>query len=220
MISTQYTSLLADEAKIKQLVQNVLETGHVGLDNFLDEATFSKLQNLMEDRTNCGKKGEQLKGTIAYDIVMSDEIFNFCDKVKKARCEIGGNEYIPLKREKQLVGFPYKDARDGKKTIETPYHFDGAYINIIVPIVLPENTGIPEGNVRVFPNTRLKYPSLVSKVISRFLRHLKWFRELYGYKEIQYKIGTFHIFFGDLSFHGVEPITHGERIVMTINSHW
>ena len=38
--------------------------------------------------------------------------------------------------------------------------------------------------------------------------------------EVIYQPHTMYIFFGDLSFHGVDPIKSGERVVVTINSHW
>jgi hypothetical protein len=57
-------------------------------------------------------------------------------------------------------------------------------------------------------------------VLSRLLRHSAWLRKKFGYQIVPYKVGALNLFFGDLSFHGVEPLYKGERLVITINSHW
>ncbi len=220
MINEKYQDILTDDERTKAVAKEMLDTGAITLTNFLTPEVWQKLSALMEDRANGNKKGEELKGTIGYDLGFSDDIFNFSDRVHKARCELEGKEYVPLKREKQVVGFPYKDARGGKKTEPTHYHFDGAYINLIIPIVLPEDQEKSGGNVVLFPNIRKKYGVFLSKFICRGLRHSALIRNMWGHKDITYEIGACHVFFGDITFHGVDPITDGERIVMTINSHW
>jgi hypothetical protein len=220
MIRDTYKELFTNKEKVTALVRSILETGDATLPNFLDDDTWSKLKSLAETRTIGNTKNDALHGTIAHELVMSDEIFQFCDLIHKTRCEIEGKKYVPLARDKQWVGFPYKDARNGAETRQTDYHYDGAYINFIIPLMMPADTHKSGGYLIIFPNIRTKYPAIISKLISRLLRHFEWFRNLYGYKTIHYTIGSLHMFFGDVSFHGVPPIKEGERMVMTINSHW
>ena len=220
MINAQYKDILTNEEKGKELARKILETGHVELTNALNPEVAEKLRLLMDDRSYGNKKGEGLKGTIAYDLMYSDDIFNFCEALHKGRCAVEGKKYVPLKREKQLVGFPYKDGRGGAKNKRTKFHYDGAYTNILYPIVLPKDPDRAGGKLVIFPNLRQKYSGLIGKIFARMLRHSKAIRKMYGYREVTYTVGSFHLFFGDVSFHGVEPITEGERVVMTINSHW
>jgi len=220
MIRDTYKTFLTDKEKMTIFVKEILKTGQAVLPNFLDDATWNALLQQVKDRSIGNKKNEQLAGTTAQQIVMSDEIFQFCDLVHKTRCEIENRTYVALKREKQVFGFPYKDARNGAETRQTDYHYDGAYFNGIIPLLLPANTKKDGGYLVIFPNIRKKYSPFMSKIISRILRHSELARKWYGYETVHYTIGALHMFFGDVSFHGVPPIKAGERMVMTINSHW
>src|SRR6185369_6384173 len=111
--------------------------GYVLLPQFLSEDIFAQLKALGESRTMVDKKNEELKGTIAHDLAYSEEIFSICEALHEARRDIEGKKPTRLERSRQVVGFPYKDARGGATTVETDYHFDGAYLNLVLPIMLP-----------------------------------------------------------------------------------
>lgn len=202
------------------LVMQMLNTGHAVLPHFLDDETEAKLHTFMADRSFVGKKNDELNGTVAGDLRASDEIFAFCEAMVKKRHEIEGKIHTALSREKQFVGFPYKDARNGASTVETEYHYDAAYVNCVLPIVLPENREKNGGNLEVFPNLRKKYPAIICKPLSEVLRRSSFARNIFGYVVVPYEIDAMHLFFGDVTLHGVPPIKVGERIVMTVNSHW
>jgi hypothetical protein len=219
MIRDTYATLFLDAEKTKQLITEVLNKGYAALPNFFDDVTWSELSRLAESRTIGNKKTDELRGTIAYDIAVSDEMFNLCDLIHKTRCDIERTIYGPLRREKQKVGFPYKDAQGGAETRETEYHYDGAYINIVVPIMLPTDKK-DGGDLIMFPNLRKRFSPIVCKPLSELLRRFAFMREWFGYTKVSYDVGTFYLFFGDISLHGVPPITAGERLVMTVNSHW
>jgi len=220
MIRDTHKALLQDDAKLTAFIKEILEKGHATLEHFFDDETEQKLHEFMADRTWTHKKNEQLDGTIAGDLRNSDEIFAFCEAIIKKRHELEGKPHVALRRDKQTVGFPYKDARNGAKTIETEYHYDAAYFNGVLPIVLPENPEKNGGNLEIFPNLRKKYPAIICKPLSEILRRIPFARSLYGYVVVPYKVDAMHCFFGDVTLHGVPPITSGERVVMTVNSHW
>jgi len=191
------------------------------LPQFLSEDIFAQLKALGESRTIINKKNEELKGTLAHDLAYSDEIFSMCEALHKARHDIEGKKYTPLQRSRQVVGFPYKDARGGATTVETDYHFDGAYLNLVLPIMLPPRGRHTRPDVELFPNLRKRFaPYVLSASIARLLRHFIWLRDWFGSTKVQYEVGTVIVFFGDITFHGVPPILEGERLVMTVNSHW
>ena len=220
MINSKYQSLLTDDDAVKVVAQEILEKGFVALDDFLDEPSKAAFHATAADRSNGWKKGDELKGTPVYELGHSDEFMLLSQRLYDARCEITGEPKVTLLKEKQVVGLPYKNAADGDNNYETSYHFDGAYVNYLLPLILPEDQSDGSGNLVVFANLRLKYPALVSKIIARMLRHSALFRRLYGETEITYTVDTMFIVFADLSFHGVNPISNGERMVVTINSHW
>ena len=220
MISEQYKEIFADEKKVADLAKKILTDGYVALDNFLTETARGEWLEAIADRKIVNKKSGDLSGTPMYDLAMSDEMLRISQALYDERCNITGEKKATLRPEKQVVGVPYKDGRSGSVNKETAYHIDGAYSNWLLPLVLPEDSGAGSGNLVMFPNLRLRYPKVIAQILARLLKHSAWFRRRYGYTEVIYKPHTMYIFFGDLSFHGVDPIKSGERVVVTINSHW
>jgi hypothetical protein len=220
-INQKYLDMFNSPDQTRILTQEILEKGYVPLPQFLREDIFAQLKALGEARAMVNKKNEDLKGTLAHDLAYSDEIFAMCEGLHKARGAIEGKTHVPLERSRQVVGFPYKDARGGAKTVETDYHYDGAYVNLVLPIILPPRSRHARPDVELFPNLRKRFsPCVLSVSISRLLRHIRWLRDWFESTKVQYELGTMIVFFGDITFHGVPPILEGERLVMTVNSHW
>ena len=230
MLNDTYQDVLTSDERATEVAKEILEKGHIELKDFLSPEAWQQLADFAaKQRENAisgfsgGKrlgKGEDLKGTFGWEFGHSEEVKQFCQMVHNAREKLEGKEPTTLDPQKHLIGFPYKDARGGAKTVATPYHFDGAYINILIPIILPEDQIKSGGNLTVFPNIRKKYGVALSKFVCRGLRHSAFLRKVFGVQTVFYTVGSAHVFFGDISFHGVAPITSGERLVMTINSHW
>ncbi len=219
MLHQNIVDLLHDEARIKTLTQEILDNGFIRVSNFFNQETLSALHTIARDPNFQNKKSEQLDGTIIDTIGRSNEIVELSQKFHDARCAITGETRIVLDPKKQAIGMPYKNAAN-ETNIETAYHYDGAYINMLFALQMPEKNEVGNGNLILFPSLRRKYSPGIAKLVSRILRHFKIARSLYGYKEVIYQVDAMHIFFGDISFHGVEPIKSGERVVVTINSHW
>jgi hypothetical protein len=156
------------------------------------------------------------QGSVGYNLARSDDFFGFFQEVYRLRCERAGCAYKPLNVERQHVGFPYKDARDGKRTVETDYHYDGAYVNTTFTLKMP-SVG---GELIAFPNIRKNPRNFFARAFSRILRHSKFVREITPHIMVRSKPNDLCLFFGDRTFHGVEPIKSGERLLMTINNHW
>ncbi len=214
MINTLYLSKISDPSWHKKLVEDIWHKGFVILPHFLTETAFATLSQ--EARDLQGKKSKELAGSLAYTLATSDIFMSLFDGMHKYRCAKEHKEYIPLDKEKQVMGFPYKDARDGKKTQETEYHYDGAYVNATLAIVMPE-TG---GELIAFPNLRTSKNALLIKIFSRALRHIPFLRQVVPHVIARSTPNDLCLFFGDRTFHGVEPIGGGERLIMTINAHW
>ena len=219
MLHQNIVDLLKDEARIKVLTQEILATGFIRVSNFFDQETLAALHTIARDSNFQNKKSEQLDGTIIATIGHSSEIVGLSQKFHDARCAITGETRVVLDPAKQAVGMAYKNAAN-ETNIETAYHYDGAYINLLFALQMPNKSEVGNGNLILFPSIRRKFSPGVAKLVSRMLRHFKVARSVYGYKEVIYQVDAMHIFFGDISFHGVDPIKSGERVVVTINSHW
>ncbi len=222
-MTRHYQTILKDRATIEGYVDAVLRDGYVLLPDFFEPAYLTELEQFAEtNRTSDdGMKGMSLKsgdGTPMMRVARSEEFMDFFNAVHRARCAREGKEYRPLDPFRQWVGLPFKDATGGAKTKQTEFHYDGAYVNATVGIIEPPKG---QGELHMFPNFRMKFPHpLLSKIASRLLRHSKALRSLYGYVSVPSKRNTLCLFFGDRSFHGVEPITAGKRMILTINNHW
>lgn len=219
MLHQNIVDLLNDEARIKTLTQEILDNGFIRVSNFFDQETLATLHTIARDPNFQNKKSEQLEGTIIATIGHSPEIVALSQKFHDARCTITGETRVVLDPAKQAIGMPYKNAAN-ETNIETAYHYDGAYINLLFALQMPEKSEAGNGNLILFPSLRRKFSPTNAKLVSRVLRHSKIARNIYGYKEVIYQVDAMHIFFGDISFHGVDPIKSGERVVVTINSHW
>lgn len=219
MLHQNIVDLLKDEARIKVLTQEILDNGFIRVANFFDQETLAALHTIARDPNYQNKKSEQLNGTIIDSIGHSPEIVTLSQKFHDARCALTGETRVVLDPAKQAIGMAYKNAAN-ETNIETAYHYDGAYINLLFALQMPDKSEVGNGNLILFPSLRRKFNSFMAKIVSRMLRHSKLVRSLYGYKEVIYQVDAMHIFFGDISFHGVDPIKSGERTVVTINSHW
>lgn len=220
LIQQKYIDLFNDEVQARAFVQKVWDTGYNVLYDFLTPETKAEFDVFLADRSKGNKKNNELMGTVAERLATSDEMMKILNTIHRHRAAIEGVPFVPLKVEKQSWGFPYKDARQGAKTEQTHFHYDAAYTNTLIPFVLPP-AGSGEGHLTVYPNLKRRIkPAIVRQIFSRILRDLPFSRKFFPGINVPYTVGGFHFFFGDISFHGVLPIKTGERLVMTINSHW
>ena len=216
-MNEMYRARLGDAAWVADVVEGVWRGGYVILPNFLSPEGFIKLSDFARALPNKDhQKVGVVPGTIAYDFGHSLDFMTFYQEVYKARCIKEGIEYVPLSEKKQKIGLPYKDARDGKKTEETDYHYDGAYVNTTLAIQMPPSGG----ELIAFPNIRRSRYAFVPRVYSRALRHLPFLRRMVPHVIAKTVPNDLCLFFGDRTFHGVEPISSGERLIITINAHW
>lgn len=219
MINQKYISEDEDEQKMREYARTILREGYLLLPNFLEAAFLNELEQFAERmRAQKEVSSKSDDGTPMMRLARSPEFMRLFDTIHRFRLEFEEKPYVPLSPERQRVGLPYKDATEGKETKQTEFHYDGAYINATIGIIEPP---VGQGELHLFPNFRTKFSSsLMSKVVSRFLRHSKRLRSFYGYTHVPSKRNVLCLFFGDRSLHGVEPIMEGERLIVTINNHW
>lgn len=216
MLNPKYFARLGDETWFRTLVDDIFAHGYIILPEFLTPEFFYEVTAIGEAEGSANARMDVTSKTRAYDLAVSPEFMALFNGLHKARCEKEAKPCLPLRADRQRVGFPYKDARDGKKSEETEYHYDGAYVNATLAIKMPEKGG----ELIAFPNIRPNPGSFAARAYSRLLRHLPFLRRLVYHVIAKSKPNDLCLFFGDRTFHGVEPIASGERLIMTINNHW
>jgi hypothetical protein len=216
MINSRYLALIEDPAETTALARKILKEGGIALPDFFDQETTDRLMTYSRSlRPDNRYTITWSSGTPAMEVARSPEFMRFFDAIHKARCEILGETYRPLDPAWQAVSLPVKTPESGRA--QTPFHFDDSFINAVFAMKMP--TISREGNLMVYPNLRLRLkPLILSRVIARVLRHVSFARMIFRPREVIYVQDGLHVFFGDLTFHGVPALTQGERITMTVNA--
>jgi hypothetical protein len=216
LINRRYLALIENRAETQALARKILEEGGVALPDFFDQETTDRLMAYSRSlRPDNRYSITWLSGTPAMDVARSSEFMRFFDAIHQARCGILGEAYCPLDPSWQAVSLPVKTPESGRD--QTPFHFDDSFINAVFAMKMP--TISSEGNLMVYPNLRLRVkPLTLSRIIARALRHVSLARMFFRPREVSYVQGGLHVFFGDLTLHGVPALTHGERITLTINA--
>ena len=216
MIYEEYVSLFRNEQEVEKLTRRILKDGCVSLPNFFDQQTSDRLMQYSRSLSDQDKMQiTWQEGTPAMDVARSDEFMRVFDSIHKARCKIENISYAPLKPSQQAVSLPIKTVHTPGST---PFHFDDSYVNAVFAMKMPSKSR--EGNLLIYKNLRRRVrPMLLSKIVARLLRHIALLRLVIRPKEIVYREGALHIFFGDLTLHGVPDLTDGERATFTLNAH-
>ena len=219
MINLQYPKVFEDDVKGREYGNQILRDGYVALPHFLTPSFFTEVEKFAE-RVCHGEVtvSKSDKDTPMMQLAHSPECMRMFDAVYRLRCEAEGKPCTPLDPGRQRGGMPHMDAADGRAAKRTEFHYDGAYVNAIIGVIEPP---AGQGALHLFPNLRSKFKNVfVGKVAARILRHLRFIRQLAGGVHIRPEKNVLYLFFGDRSFHVVEPITSGRRAVITLNSHW
>ena len=99
----------------------------------------------------------------------------------------------------------------------TAYHFDGTYLNMILPVVVPKITGERRGQLIAYPNIRsFKMTFWDTKVVPALAR-VKPLHRLFRKREVDYQERGAYLFYGYRTLHGVEsPAEAGLRAVTNL----
>ena len=103
----------------------------------------------------------------------------------------------------------------------TAYHFDGTYLNMILPVVVPKITGERRGQLITYPNIRSFKRTFWDTKIVPALARIKPLHRLFRRREVDYQERGAYLFYGYRTLHGVEsPEEAGLRAVtnMTVGA--
>ncbi|MAT10457.1 MAG: hypothetical protein CMM02_05540 [Rhodopirellula sp.] len=211
----------------KQIYQDINTNGYSIIENYINESEKNILLKYSHSLGD-GKERElamhELKrksDTPAMNYVINSELISILNGIWKERCIAESIEYIPINASNIAVGFarkkPLKDNPSANNEGMTPLHYDHSMVNILVGLEIETKEG--EGALILYKNFRKRIkPLILNKILVRIMRFSNMFAKLFKYKKIQYKEDALHIFFGDISLHGVTPIHSGKRHAFLANA--
>ncbi len=219
LISEGYRGLATDEAQLAELRGRLDSDGVVELTDFLTPEAHALLKQQILDleskatsstassHQKYALKGEHLKDTVVGELAGSSYIVGVVNGILDpwvASDPIRADEIVP--------GI---NIMRGPGDV-TAYHFDGTYLNMILPVVVPNLTGARRGQLTAYPNIRSFQRTFRDKVVSAIAR-VKALHRLFRKREVDYQERGVYLFYGYRTLHGVEsPSEAGLRAVTNL----
>lgn len=216
-INPLYLTKMQDAWFAEEIVRTILKDGYFVLKDFLSPETVQSIIKEMKEKNLANQKKETLEGSIAYEIATSPELLAFFNLLYTQRCTQLKSPTKTLLAENQWFGLSYKT----KETGETYFHYDGAHVNSVTSLIAPKDSqGKPIWGLLLYVNMHIRTSRLFERMSVFMIRYFKFTRKWFAHKYLTYDTGNMYLFFGDLSFHGVEAIPESERLILTLNNHF
>ncbi|HWN22511.1 MAG TPA: hypothetical protein VNP93_11095 [Gaiellaceae bacterium] len=219
-ISERYRGLAGDGEELAAIRGQLDTEGIVELTDFLTPEAHALLKqqilHLESEATSSSAgsnqkyalKGDHLKETMIGELASSSYILGVVNGILEpwvADDPIRADEIVP--------GI---NIMRGPGDV-TAYHFDGTYLNMILPVVVPKITGERRGQLTAYPNIRsFKKTFWDTKVVAALAR-VKALHRLFRKREVDYQERGAYLFYGYRTLHGVEsPAEAGLRAVTNL----
>lgn len=219
VIGPEYRARLADRAYLKGLRQELDRSGVVCLEDFLSPEALARLQEevlKLESKaevSNEGKnrkysvKGSLLQGTVIDELAHSPLIAALINGILHGD---GRDALIDAPIEASEI-VPGINIMRGPGDV-TAFHFDGTFLNILVPVFIPAIEGPNRGQLTIYPNIRSFRKNLYDRLVVPVICRFGFFRVFFRSAEIDYQPGNVYLFYGYRSLHGVlSPAAAGLR---------
>lgn len=219
-ISEPYRGLADDREQLAAIRERLDSEGVVELTEFLTPEGHALLKQQILDleskatTSSAGSnqkyalKGEHLKDTLVGEIATSGYILGVVNGILEpwvASDPIRSDEIVP--------GI---NIMRGPGDV-TAYHFDGTYLNMILPVVVPKLTGERRGQLIAYPNIRSFKKNFWDTKVVPALARVKPLHRLFRKREVDYQERGAYLFYGYRTLHGVEsPAEAGLRAVTNL----
>jgi len=219
-ISEPYRGLADDRDQLAAIRERLDSEGVVELTEFLTPEGHALLKQQILDleskatTSSAGSnqkyalKGEHLKDTLVGEIATSGYILGVVNGILEpwvASDPIRSDEIVP--------GI---NIMRGPGDV-TAYHFDGTYLNMILPVVVPKLTGERRGQLIAYPNIRSFKKNFWDTKVVPALARVKPLHRLFRKREVDYQERGAYLFYGYRTLHGVEsPAEAGLRAVTNL----
>ncbi len=214
-ISEGYRGLESDHARLREIRAALDEDGVVELAGLLTPAARTLLEQQIlalesaASRSDGGGnrkfsiKGDALNDTVVGQLARSSFMR---DLVNNLLGPVDGRPALvePAIRSDEII--PGISLMRGPGDV-TAYHFDGSYLNLIFPVIIPKISGPRRGQLVIYPNIRAFKKTLWSTTVIPALLRVPVLRRLWRRREVDYSVDTVYAFYGYRSYHGVESPT-------------
>ena len=220
-LSPQYRDLPGDEAQLRDVRGKLDETGVAELRDFLTPEAHELLKSQILELESAAAssergsnkkfalKGENLKGTVVDGLAQSRYMLEFVNNLLALDKPISQDEIVP--------GI---NIMRGPGDV-TAFHFDGTFLSMILPVVVPKIEGPRRGQLIIYPNIRSFRKLFRDRKIVPALARVPALRRIWKRREVDYQERGAYLFYGYRSLHGVEsPTEAGLRAVtnMTVGA--
>lgn len=220
-LSQQHRGLPGDDAQLRDLRAKLDETGVAELRDFLTPEAHELLKSQILELESAAAssasgsnkkfalKGENLKGTVVDGLAQSRYMLELVNNLLDLDKPIAQDEIVP--------GI---NIMRGPGDV-TAFHFDGTFLNMILPVVVPKIEGPRRGQLIIYPNIRSFKKSFRDRKIVPALARFPALRRIWKRREVDYQERGAYLFYGYRSLHGVEsPTEAGLRAVtnMTVGA--
>lgn len=209
-LSEPFRNLPYDDARVGEVRSKLDATGVVVLDDFLSveghallkQQILEREQSATGERGKFAIKGRDLDPTVVGQLARSSYMLDFANKLLGAAN--GKPSYVgePIRQDEIIPGINIMRTTSDV----TAFHFDGTYLNMILPVVLPSISGPRRGQLVIYPNLRPFSKSLWGAYAAPLVARTAALRKLFASRrqEIDYRERGAYLFFGYRSLHGVE----------------
>ena len=222
-IAEEYRGLPGDTARLSAIRKELDDVGVVQLTGFLTPEAHALLKRQILELESAATsssagsnkkyalKGANLRETVVGELARSDYILGVVNGILEPWLD------DPIRSEEVVPGINIMRAPGDV----TAYHFDGTYLNMILPVVVPQISGERRGQLTAYPNIRSFKKSFWDTKVVPALARVKALHRLWRKREVDYQERGAYLFYGYRTLHGVEsPAEAGLRCVtnMTVGA--
>ncbi len=192
-------------------IENIKKNGFLESEDILSANDLILLKKFVVDQIDkLPNKNFRLYENSFINSIISDEKFNF--KIQKLISDIVKYNFNKYYDKKPKI---YKVLRvvSGKKQKKQAnlYHFDAHLITLLIPILIPKNPNMKNGDLVIFPNIRRVHKMLFlnilqkifyQNIITRNLLKLNFVKKLLNHRVLKITPGKIYAFNGFSSLHG------------------
>ncbi len=197
-----------DSEGVVELTEFLTPEGHALLKQQILDLESKATSSSAGSNQKYALKGEHLKETVVGEIAGSGYILGVVNGILEPWVADD-----PIRTDEIVPGI---NIMRGPGDV-TAYHFDGTYLNMILPVVVPKIVGERRGQLIAYPNIRsFKMTFWDTKVVPALAR-VKPLHRLFRKREVDYQERGAYLFYGYRTLHGVEsPAEAGLRAVTNL----
>ena len=224
-LSAEYRSLPEDTGRLREIRRELDSKGVVELREFLTPEAHELLkQQILElesaaTTSSAGShkkyalKADKLATTRVGQLARSQYVVDLVNRLlgdfEDAEAWIG----TPIREDELIPGINIMRAPGDT----TAYHFDGTYLNLILPVVVPKIEGARRGQLVLYPNVRSFRRSFWSRKVVAGIARIPLLRGMWKKLEVDYVEGALYAFYGYRTLHGVDaPAEPGLRCITNL----